>query len=359
MKLEPFTLGLQGLLAMLLLVLALPTWSAAGLVADPLVREAMTSPLAVRSVLTAITRSGNRLIAVGERGHILLSDDAGKSWRQAKVPVSVTLTAVTFVDERSGWACGHGSVILHSDDGGVTWTKQLDGRQAGGILRAAAGGMAPSGAAAGIGEDQSDKPLLDIHFQDADNGLAIGAYGLVLVTSDGGRSWQPGLDRLPNPEGKHLYALRRVGQELAIVGEQGALFLSRDAGRSFVPVGTPYKGSFFDLVALAPQSFLVVGLRGSVYRTVDDGASWAKVDVPTKDAVTAGRVLADGTVLLVDGAGNVWVSVDRGMSFGGHALNHPFPLSGVAQASDGDLAVVGARGVEVLPLSRLIKAGQR
>jgi len=343
---------------MVLLGMALPAWSAARPVADPLVREALASPLAQRSVLTAITRTGKRLIAVGERGHILLSDDAGRSWRQARVPVSVTLTAVTFADDRHGWACGHGSVILHSDDGGLTWTKQLDGHQAAAVLGPAAGGMAPSGAAAGIGEDQSDKPLLDIHFLDGQNGFAIGAYGLVFVTGDGGRTWQPGLDRLPNPEGKHLYALRRVGQDLAIVGEQGSLFLSRDAGRSFVPVGTPYKGSFFDLVPLAAQSFLIVGLSGSIYRTVDGGASWTKVTVPTKDAIAAGGVLADGTVVLVDGAGNLWASGDRGMSFGGRLLNPPFPLSGVAQTAGGDLAVVGARGIEILPLGRLNKAGR-
>ncbi len=59
----------------------------------------------------------------GERGIVLLSDDAGVSWRQAKVPVSVSLTAVQFVDAEQGWAVGHLGVVLHTQDGGGNLAK--------------------------------------------------------------------------------------------------------------------------------------------------------------------------------------------------------------------------------------------
>src|SRR5688572_16714729 len=68
---------------------------------------ALQSPKALGAAMLAVTRAGHRLVAVGERGTVLLSDDAGASWRQARVPVQVTLTAVRFVDERTGWAAGH------------------------------------------------------------------------------------------------------------------------------------------------------------------------------------------------------------------------------------------------------------
>ena len=88
--------------------------------------------------MLAITRAGARLVAVGERGSILLSDDSGVSWRQAKVPVSVTLTAVQFPNAKAGWAVGHLGVVLHSADGGETWAKQLDGREAASLVLEAA-----------------------------------------------------------------------------------------------------------------------------------------------------------------------------------------------------------------------------
>src|SRR5688500_9530167 len=79
---------------------------------------ALQSAKALGAAMLAVGAAGRRLVAVGERGTVLLSDDAAKRWRQAKVPVQVTLTAVRFVNDRTGWAVGHLGVILKSDDGG-------------------------------------------------------------------------------------------------------------------------------------------------------------------------------------------------------------------------------------------------
>src|SRR5690606_22399355 len=84
---------------------------------------------AAKSPLTAIARAGDRLVAVGQRGHILVSEDAGKSWSQASVPVSSDLVAVSFASASHGWAVGHGGVVLKTEDGGLSWAVQLDGHQ--------------------------------------------------------------------------------------------------------------------------------------------------------------------------------------------------------------------------------------
>src|SRR5688572_32351199 len=66
--------------------------------ADPPARPAR---LAARSLLLDITHAGERLVAVGERGHVLQSDDAGATWKQAeRVPTSAMLTGVHFADEQ-------------------------------------------------------------------------------------------------------------------------------------------------------------------------------------------------------------------------------------------------------------------
>ncbi len=64
--------------------------------ADVLDTPAVRSELAVQSMMTGLTRAGERLIAVGQRGHILYSDDRGQHWQQAQVPVSSDLVAVHF-----------------------------------------------------------------------------------------------------------------------------------------------------------------------------------------------------------------------------------------------------------------------
>ncbi|HDH16009.1 MAG TPA: hypothetical protein ENG90_05985, partial [Gammaproteobacteria bacterium] len=42
--------------------------------------------LASRTLLLDITLAGTRIVAVGERGIVLTSDDSGKTWQQKLVP---------------------------------------------------------------------------------------------------------------------------------------------------------------------------------------------------------------------------------------------------------------------------------
>ena len=96
----------------------------------PVEVPAMPSKLAAYAPLIGVAKAGKRIVAVGLYGHIVYSDDEGKSWMQAQVPVSSDLVAVSFTDEKNGWATGHYGVVLHTTDGGATWSKQLDGKAA-------------------------------------------------------------------------------------------------------------------------------------------------------------------------------------------------------------------------------------
>ncbi len=88
-------------------------------------KPAIHSSLATKSLLLDVARAGERLVAVGEWGHIVLSDDGGETWRQAEsVPVRVTLTAVSFPDAKRGWAVGHDAVVIHTQDAGENWQLQ-------------------------------------------------------------------------------------------------------------------------------------------------------------------------------------------------------------------------------------------
>ena len=66
-------------------------------------------------------------MAAGWRGLIALSDDEGRSWRQAEVPVREDLTALSFPTPAHGWAVGNEGVLLETTDGGAHWAKRLDG----------------------------------------------------------------------------------------------------------------------------------------------------------------------------------------------------------------------------------------
>ena len=324
---------------------------------DVLDTPAQTSPLAAKGLLQSVARAGNRLVAVGQRGHVVVSNDNGATWKQSPVPVSSDLTAVYFVDDRQGWAVGHDGVILHSGDGGDTWQLQLDGRKANDLLVAAmerklAAEPASATAKALLGEAQrykeqgADKPFLDVWFADAKNGYAVGAYNLIFRTEDGGTTWMPLFDRTDNPKFFNLYAIRPVGNELYIAGEGGLVLKLDAASQRFVALTVPYNGSFFG-VAGAGSAVLVFGLRGNVYRSDDAGKTWAKADAGLPAAIVGAAPADGGTVLLADGGGRIASSADGGRTFNKVVLKNPAPLTGFAPIGNDRFVLVGPRGATV------------
>lgn len=343
-------------------------WTCAGLSIeaepDVLDRPALISARAGSAVLLAMTPAGKRVLAAGERGIVLFSDDRAASWRQARVPVSVSLTGIRFASATQGWAVGHSGVVLHSVDGGASWTRQMDGRQAAQALVKAAEQAESlrhdASTRAHLREaqrwlaDGPDKPFFDVYFSDERHGFIVGAYGLFFMTRDGGQSWLPWRSHLDQPGDSHLYCIDAVGPTLYIAGEEGTLYRSLDAGQSFIRIRTPYEGSYFGLVPLAGNRVLLYGLRGHAYWSDDGGARWqrSRTGLATQAAFTAGLAVADGSVVLVNQAGEVLRSTDAGRSFQALPVTHPFPFSAVVQAGDGRLLLSGSRGITELRLPR-------
>ncbi len=327
---------------------------AARAVPDLLAQPAQANVRAASSLQLAVSRAGTRLVSVGERGLILLSDDDGRSWRQARqVPVSVALTQVQFVSDTLGWAVGHSGVVLHSADGGETWQRQLDGVTAAKIVADNARALAAAGSdtaarhlreAEGLVQDGADKPFLGVFFADARQGWVVGAYGLALATRDGGQSWQSLMDRVPNPGGKHLYAVTHEAGRLLLAGEQGTLIRSTDGGASFQRLTTPYAGTYFGALEVAGGALLAYGLRGNVWRSADGGASWNRIELAQPVTLSAGLRLADGSLLLADESGRLLRGDAAANRFTPLATALPTGLTGMVQAADGALIVSGARG---------------
>lgn len=276
-------------------------------------------PLAPASLLLDVLRTPEgRLVAVGERGHIVMSND-GQEWTQAEsVPTRSTLTAVA-VSGNDLWAAGHDTTILHSDDGGRNWTLQHydpDRRQ----------------------------PIMDLHFVDADLGYAIGAYGLMMFTEDGGETWD---ETVVSIDEWHLNGFVDLGGDsLVITGERGYSYFSRDAGETWTIVEMPYPGSMFG--ALSVDGCIVVyGLRGNVQESCNDGESWEELPTPTESSL-AGGAYRDGELVLVGNSGQVLIRNPDG-SF--RAEKHPsgVDFAAVVPLDDGRWLLVGENGSHFFP----------
>ncbi|WP_431099096.1 WD40/YVTN/BNR-like repeat-containing protein [Polaromonas aquatica] len=341
----------QAVLAGLGGITALPGWAAN--MPAVLSQAALLTPKALGAATLAVARAGDRLVAVGERGTVLLSDDHGVSWRQAQVPVQATLTAVCFTDARNGWAAGHLGAILRSMDGGASWHKQLDGVQAAELVKQAAERSSDASAMAQaqrLVEEGADKPFFDLEFIDAQRGFAVGAYNLMFATTDGGKSWTALGPRLPNPKSLHLYGVRARGRTLVIAGEQGLLLRSTDGGANFSAPASPYKGSFFGLLQTRGGALVAYGLRGTAYRSTDEGLHWDKLDTGLPMAIGAGMALPNGGFVLVSQAGDALVGGADGPALRRIPAREAVPVSGAVLAADGSLVLASLRGMRRVEL---------
>lgn len=280
-------------------------------------------PLVAESLLLDITQTPEgRLVAVGERGHVVLSSD-GSEWEQAQyVPSRSTLTAVTAAGNLL-WAGGHDTTILFSEDGGRNWEVQYF-------------------------DPERRQPILDIHFIDELNGIAIGAYGLMLRTSDSGASWE---EQEVSEEGWHLNSLVDLGAgRLVIAGEAGFSYYSDNGGDSWTTVDMPYPGSMFGIVATGP-CVLVYGLRGNVQQSCDEGLEWNETDTPVENSL-AGAAYHDGVTLLAGNSGQILIRREDGTF---ESILHPsgVDFAAVTPLDDGTWLLVGDEGVHTFSMEQI------
>ena len=306
-------------------------------------RAAVESRFAATSLLLDAAMAGSRLVVVGERGHVLLSDDDGATWTQAQVPVQVMLTAVRMHDAQTGWAVGHDAVVLRTRDGGETW--QLVHH-------------AP----------QAQLPLLDVWFRDADSGFAVGAFGTFLASADGGDTWtcrnacwdESDAEAATGPpllhaddsdfeDDFHLNAIAPAGPDrLFLAGEAGVLYRSDDGGETWRALPSPYSGSWFGALALDADTVFVAGLRGRLFRSEDAGESWTRIETGTTATLTD-LVQVNPDLMLITGlAGALLTSRDNGLSVSYRPLPARRGISTALATADGSVVLVGESGIEPL-----------
>ena len=272
-----------------------------------------------------------RLVAVGERGHVLISDNGGADWRQVEVPTRVMLTAITFVNNDVGFAVGHDSVILRTTDGGDTWDE---------VFRA----------------PEDEAPFFDVWFADESNGVAIGAYGSHFRTADGGVTWN--FEPLGDTDW-HLHQIARSDDgRLFVAAEAGFIFRSDDGGETWTELVSPYEGSYFGVLPLGGEALLIYGLRGHLFRSEDAGETWTEISTGTVALLDTGLRLADGTVLIAGLGGTVLISNDGGMSFSKHQQPGRRGITAVAQGADGSLVMTGEFGLRTTTLAELTTAAE-
>lgn len=284
------------------------------------VEYAEQMPLASESMLLDITRSGNTLVAVGERGHVVTSKD-GENWVQAEhVPTRSTLTTVFSVGNRI-WAGGHDAVIITSADKGKTWTRLFF-------------------------DPDRGQAVMDIYFTDERNGLAIGSYGLYLETTDAGKTWNESM--VDEESDYHLNSISNFGNgKWLIAGEAGLSYRSFDNRETWELMNMPYLGSMWGALKTSAECVLFYGLRGHVLESCDFGSTWNEVNTGSESSISGAAEYDDLVVL----AANSGVLLIRDDASGFRSYHHSsgVDFASVLSVGDGNFLLVGEDGVHRYP----------
>lgn len=217
-------------------------------------------------------RVGKRLVAVGERSLIFVSDDEGRSWIPRPVEGEKVLTGLAAGDGKMLIATGHGGVILWSADGGERWERS------------------------NVPKTQKEALLGAIAFPDG-KAFAFGGYASFLESSDAGKTWEQ--RSILGPEiDKHFYGLARNDQSLVLVGEAGLISISDDLGKHWRVVASPYPGSLFGVTYMPLGGYVAYGMRGKVMRSSDRGATWMELESGITSPFFSATLLSDGRLVL-------------------------------------------------------------
>jgi photosystem II stability/assembly factor-like uncharacterized protein len=283
--------------------------------------------------------------AVGGGGTIMHSTDAGVTWLAQSAPTAEPLGSVHFSDATHGWAVGGSNwdsdmtgdaftgVILGTEDGGTTWTSQLQ---------------------------LSDKAVADVAFVSAQQGWAVGSRGLILHTTDGGQTWAPQTSGVP----RNLMSVVFVDAQHGYVGGADGIVLSTsDGGLTWTRLKAAERAvDWVDVSSLAADgngtiwaglgSHTMTGTFPRLARSSNGGRTWRQVDVGWdydvwhvaafgQRILAAGPLAGDSVGVTAGGASRVLMSADGGATWSSHIVGPGVTLNSVAFDGAGGACAVG------------------
>lgn len=317
----------------------------------------------IHNSLVAITRAGNRLVAVGVHGLVIWSDDDGRTWQQANVPVDLTLTSVYFKNADLGWSVGHYGVILQSNDGGKNWHVDqtiFDIVKAMKSAQASLVASMPNSPAALLQTKVANYFAKQIPFPPfltvgpcGKGILAAGYKDMAMFSADNGKTWENWTPEIDNPTFRMIYGQFNNGNNPVLTGESGFVAMSDPDCSHFSPVTDGVYPTLFGGIGISDNSFLAYGLAGTAVLTTDKGKTWKVINLPTQSLISSGVLDASGEIILGTNDGQFLVSHDNGNHFELSQISIPFQIAAMAVTTNNNLVVVGDGGVQTISIQTL------
>ena len=279
------------------------------------VEAELERPVHRADLFQAAARHEDRVVVVGGMGAIVQSTDGGGNWQRTNLPDNPFLLDVTAcpdgrfhaIEQTDGlwslqpdgswtrqalpemtepmalscdpsatlWVVGGFSTILHSTDGGAnldTWSLE------------------------------EDLYLTTIQFVDRDHGVSTGEFGTVLLTADGGSTWERASDL---PESFYPQAAYFAGPTTGwVVGLNGTIWKTDDSGESWQSIPSSSAAPLYGITG-SGDLLLAVGDNATVLHHRLGAAAWAPIEdiVDSRSYLRAVADLGGGRFVVSGGGG--------------------------------------------------------
>ncbi|MDI9599890.1 MAG: YCF48-related protein [Acidobacteriota bacterium] len=242
--------------------------------------------------------NADHLLAVGDHGLLLESDDGGTTWQRREWNIDATLNAVAFANASTGVIVGDHGLVLRTTNGGANWLLTF-----------------PS----------TTQDLRDVCFANALQGWAVGSGGVVLYTDNAGSSWET----QTTPVNKLLRSVHFSDASHGwAVGSEGTIIATSQGGAPWTQQASGTTRDLFDVCSETTGSTTNLWVVGTwtIRRTTNGGTTWSPVTLPpghgnvtykAVDAPWSGyvAVAATGDDYNWNQSGGIWLTGDGGANW--------------------------------------------
>ena len=251
------------------------TQSGVALVSSDQGKTWVRNPLGQASLVDIAVCGDQGFVAIDHYHKVWNADAEGKNWQAHELKNPQTAIAVTCDPQGGWWVVGANATIAGSKDQGKSWQ---------------------------VTDLGADAQLTTINFIDEKRAVALGEFGMTVVTDDGGATWKNG-SKIAGDFYPYAALFKRTGEGWAS-GIAGTMLATRDGGKTWTKQANNAAAAFYRLFMHDGAPF-GVGAGGVIGRLDKD--TWRPVQY--SDAVpvflAGGASLPGESAVVLGGPGGL------------------------------------------------------
>lgn len=230
--------------------------------------------------------------AVGFEGIILHTNDGGLTWNEQSSNTNKSLYGVHFINDKKGWAIGENGTIITTNNGGQKWTPIK---------------------ALGINEEDL---LRSVFFISDKIGWASSDRTFLYKTYDGGVSWEKQIDLVADDQ--RIYEIFFINENIGwACGDRRAMYRTTNGGDTWIPVDrAQLSTNLYESIYFINKNIgWAAGANGTILKSFDGGVTWSSQQLTPRERLMKIQFFEENTGIVISTNGKTWKTSDGGTNW--------------------------------------------